>query len=155
MFSSYSLYSQIMPVKMRCNKLPSEALQKEQIGIWSLLFYHWMTDTFKRGHFRPVEQSDLLPIEEQNKDFDQKPSKGLIRGKKCVLSSRENSSIAKMCGKDFTSQRDYSKGPMWNRGRDFFNSSMFTFLEYVHLVSLIALFLLTQRKCAFLLPVSP
>ena len=32
---------------MRCNKLPSEALQKEQIGIWSLLFYQWMTDTFQ------------------------------------------------------------------------------------------------------------
>ena len=60
-----------MPNKMRYNKLPREeptsSLQKEQISIWSLLFYHWMTDTFKTGNSRPVEQSDLLPIEEQNK----------------------------------------------------------------------------------------
>ena len=119
-----------MTVKMRYKKLPREeptsSLQKEQIGIWSLLFYHWMTDTFKIGNSRPLQQSDLLPIEEQNKDFDQKLSKGLIRGKKCVLWSRENTSIAKMRGKDFTSQRDYSNGPLWNRGRDFFNSSVFT-----------------------------
>ncbi|XP_015779867.1 PREDICTED: multidrug resistance-associated protein 4-like [Acropora digitifera] len=61
----------IMPVKMRYNKLPREeptsSLQEEQIGIWSLLFYHWMTDTFKTGNSRPLQQSDLLPIEEQNK----------------------------------------------------------------------------------------
>ena len=61
----------MMPVKMRYNKLPREeptsSLQKEQIGIWSLLFYHWMTDTFKTGYSRPLQQSDLLPIEEQNK----------------------------------------------------------------------------------------
>ena len=56
---------------MRYNKLPREeptsSLQKEHIGIWSLLFYHWMTDTFKTGNSRPLQQSDLLPIEEQNK----------------------------------------------------------------------------------------
>ena len=60
-----------MPVKQKYDKLVSEetssSLQKEEIGIWSLLFYHWMTDTFKTGNSRPVEQSDLLPIEEQNK----------------------------------------------------------------------------------------
>ena len=56
---------------MRYNKLPREeptsSLQKEKIGIWSLLFYHWMTDTFKTGNSRPLQQSDLLPIEEHNK----------------------------------------------------------------------------------------
>ena len=100
---------------MRYDKLPREeptsSLQKEQIGIRSLLFCHWMTATFKIGNSRPLRQWDLLPIEEQNKDFDQKPSKGLIRGKKCVLWSRENTSIAEMCGKDFNlfpSLKDYS-----------------------------------------------
>ena len=56
---------------MRYHKLPREeptsSLQREQIDIWSLLFYHWMTDTFKTGNSRPLQQSDLLPIEEQNK----------------------------------------------------------------------------------------
>ena len=56
---------------MRYNKLPREeptsSLQKEHIGIWSLLFYHWMTDTFKTGNSCPLQQSDLLAIEEQNK----------------------------------------------------------------------------------------
>ena len=61
----------MMPVKTRYSKLPREepnsSLQKKEIGIWSLLFYHWMTDTFKTGNSRPLQQSDLLPIEEQNK----------------------------------------------------------------------------------------
>ena len=56
---------------MRYNKLPREeptsSLQEEHIGIWSQLFYHWMTDTFKTGNSRPLQQSDLLPIEEQNR----------------------------------------------------------------------------------------
>ena len=60
-----------MPVKQKYDKLvseePSSSLQKEEIGVWSLLFYHWMNDTFKTGNSRPLERSDLLPIEEQNK----------------------------------------------------------------------------------------
>ena len=60
-----------MPLKTRYNQLPRQeptsSLQKQQFYNWSLLFYHWMTDTFEIANSRPLQQSDLLPIEEQNK----------------------------------------------------------------------------------------
>ena len=46
---------------------PASFLHREEIGIWSLLFFDWMTDTFKTGSSRPLQQWDLLPVEEQNK----------------------------------------------------------------------------------------
>lgn len=60
-----------MPAKEKFNKLrheePCSFLQQEEIGLWSLLFFGWMTETFKTGTSRPLQQSDLLPIEKQNR----------------------------------------------------------------------------------------
>ena len=60
-----------MAANERFNKLrheePCSFLQQEEIGLWALLFFDWMTETFKTGTSRPLQQSDLLPIEKQNR----------------------------------------------------------------------------------------
>ena len=65
------LFYQIMPACERFDKLrreePGSFLQQEEVGLWSLLFFDWMSETFKTGTSRQLEQSDLLPIEKQNR----------------------------------------------------------------------------------------
>ena len=60
-----------MPFKGGYEKLPQEehtsTHYRDEISLWSLLFFHWMTDTFKTGNSRPLQQYDLHPVEEQNK----------------------------------------------------------------------------------------
>ena len=40
---------------------------QERRSVFSVLFFNWITETFKTGNSRHLEESDLLPIEEQNK----------------------------------------------------------------------------------------
>lgn len=61
-----------MPVKGRYHKLFNEpemasTTHREKKSILSLLSFYWITETFKTGYSRPLEQWDLLPIEEQSK----------------------------------------------------------------------------------------
>ena len=60
-----------MPAKERYEQLLREestsSSYREEISLCPLLFFHWMTETFKAGNCRPLQICDLLPIEEQNK----------------------------------------------------------------------------------------
>ena len=58
-----------MPVKGGYDKLPNnqEEPSREKPSLLSLLSFHWMTETFKIGNYRPLEKSDLLPNDETNK----------------------------------------------------------------------------------------
>ena len=58
-----------MPVKGGYDKLPNnqEEPSREKPSLLSLLSFHWMTETFKIGNCRPLEKSDLLPNDEENK----------------------------------------------------------------------------------------
>lgn len=58
-----------MPVKGRYDKVPNnqEEPSREKPGLMSLLSFHWITETFKTGNCRPLEKSDLLPNDEDNK----------------------------------------------------------------------------------------
>ncbi|XP_015779863.1 PREDICTED: multidrug resistance-associated protein 4-like [Acropora digitifera] len=60
-----------MPAYERFDKLrreePSSFLQQEEVGLWSLLLFDWMSETFKTGASPQLQQSDLLPIEKQNR----------------------------------------------------------------------------------------
>ena len=58
-----------MPVKGGYDKLPNnqEEPSREMPGLFSLLSFHWISETFKTGNRRPLEKSDLLPNDEENK----------------------------------------------------------------------------------------
>ena len=58
-----------MPVKGGYDKLLNnqEEPSREKPGLMSLLSFHWISETFKTGNCRPLEKSDLLPNDEDNK----------------------------------------------------------------------------------------
>ena len=38
----------------------------EKVSCLSFMFFHWMNNVFKTGKERPIEQSDFLPLSEEN-----------------------------------------------------------------------------------------
>ncbi|XP_068705945.1 ATP-binding cassette sub-family C member 4-like isoform X2 [Montipora foliosa] len=84
-----------MPVKERYEQLPREEPAsthcRDEISLWSLLFFHWMTGTFKTGNSRPLQQWDLLPIQEQNK------TRGLTEKLKEIWNGERRKRVS--CGK--------------------------------------------------------
>ena len=58
-----------MPVKGGYDKLPNNQEEpfREKPDLMSLLSFHWISETFKTGNCRPLEKSDLLPNDEDNK----------------------------------------------------------------------------------------
>lgn len=46
-------------------KVPNED-HKEKISCLSFMFFHWMNNVLKTGNERPLEQSDFLPLSEEN-----------------------------------------------------------------------------------------
>lgn len=52
------------------DKVPTSkhsSLHREQPGLLSLLFFGWMSEVFKTGNTRPLQQCDFLPLDEENK----------------------------------------------------------------------------------------
>ena len=57
----------------RCKEMAKSGYKKisndgdtEKISYFSLLFFQWMNKVFKTGSQRPLEESDFLPISEEN-----------------------------------------------------------------------------------------
>lgn len=82
---------------------------REEPSLLSLMSLGWMTETFKTGNTRPIEQSDFLPLDEENKArfltellqgiWDNERKASFITGKrpklwKCVLKMVPSREIA-------------------------------------------------------------
>ena len=52
--------------KLRTSSQAS-SLDREEAGLFSVLLFGWMTEIFKTGNKRPLEKSDFLPRNEENK----------------------------------------------------------------------------------------
>ena len=46
-------------------KIAADA-QKEKVSFVTHLFFHWMNSVFKTGNHRPLEETDFLPLSEEN-----------------------------------------------------------------------------------------
>ena len=46
-------------------KVPDED-HTEKVSCLSFMFFHWMNNVLKTGNERPIEQSDFLPLSEEN-----------------------------------------------------------------------------------------
>ena len=46
-------------------KVPDED-HTERVSCLSFMFFHWMNNVLKTGNERPIEQSDFLPLSEEN-----------------------------------------------------------------------------------------